>query len=212
MRTLKVALLLLAPVMVGAGCAAYQPDTESIRAEGEDAVAHAYPGMPAPLTARASQDTFQKICSKTGDEQLSSDEAKTIVDAARASIKYPQSGKLLGDWKVGAKLVVDGGGMRVREGRVEKLRENGALCTNCHAMDPNEVNSGNLGPSLVGYGRSHGTSEAVVKQTYEKIYNAWLYFPCSKMPRLGSSGYLTPEQITHVVAYLVDPQSPVNRQ
>jgi sulfur-oxidizing protein SoxX len=32
------------------------------------------------------------------------------------------------------------------------------------------------------------------------------------MPRLGSSGYLTPDQITHVVAYLIDPQSPVNRQ
>lgn len=25
-------------------------------------------------------------------------------------------------------------------------------------------------------------------------------------------GFLTPEQITHVVAYLVDPKSPVNRK
>jgi sulfur-oxidizing protein SoxX len=31
------------------------------------------------------------------------------------------------------------------------------------------------------------------------------------MPRLGANGFLTPEQIAHVVAYLVDPQSPVNR-
>jgi sulfur-oxidizing protein SoxX len=210
MRMLKLVVLLVPAVC--AACAAYQPDEESIRKEGEDAVAHAYPGMPASLTARASQDTFQKICSKTDDEKLSSDEATTIVDAARASIRYPQSGKLLGDWKAGAKLVLNGAGMRVRNGRVEKVRENGALCTNCHVMDPNEVNSGNLGPSLAGYGRTHGTSEAAVKQTYEKIYNAWLYFPCSKMPRLGSSGYLTPDQITHVVAYLIDPQSPVNRQ
>jgi hypothetical protein len=29
---------------------------------------------------------------------------------------------------------------------------------------------------------------------------------------MGHNGYLTPEQITHVVAYLVDPQSPVNRK
>jgi len=208
----KLELLLVAAVIVTAGCAALQPDRESIRAAGENAVAHAYPGMPPALTARASQDASQKICSKTDDEQLSSDEAKTIVDAARASVRYPQSGKLLGDWKAGAKLVLDGAGMRVRGGRVEKTPQNGALCTNCHAMDPNEVNSGNLGPSLVGYGKTRGTSEAVVKQTYEKIYNAWLYFPCSKMPRLGSSGFLTPEQITHVVAYLVDPQSPVNRR
>jgi sulfur-oxidizing protein SoxX len=39
-----------------------------------------------------------------------------------------------------------------------------------------------------------------------------VYFPCSNMPRMGHNGYLTPEQITHVVAYLVDPQSPVNRK
>jgi sulfur-oxidizing protein SoxX len=210
MRKLKV-VLLLAPALVAAGCTALQPDREAIRKAGEDAVAHAYPGMPDALTARAIQDTSQKICSNAAREKLSADEAMTIVQAARASMKYPASGKLMGDWKVGAKLVVDGGGMRVRDGQVEKLRENGALCTNCHVMDPKEVNSGNLGPSLTGYGRSRGTSEAVVRQTYEKIYNAWLYLPCSNMPRLGSSGYLTPEQITHLVAYLVDPQSTVNR-
>ena len=163
-------------------------------------MAHAYPGMPASLTARASQDTFQKICSKTDDEKPRSDEAKTIVDAARASIRYPGSGKLPGDWKSGREARANGAGMRVRNGRVEKVTENGALCTNCHVMDPNEVNSGNLGPSLAGYG-AHGTSEAIVKHTYEKIYNAWLYFPCSNMPRLGANGYLTPDQITHVVAY-----------
>jgi sulfur-oxidizing protein SoxX len=32
------------------------------------------------------------------------------------------------------------------------------------------------------------------------------------MPRLGAHGFLTPEQIADVVAYLVDPQSPVNRK
>jgi sulfur-oxidizing protein SoxX len=52
----------------------------------------------------------------------------------------------------------------------------------------------------------------VLRYTYDKIYNAWGSFPCSNMPRLGARGYLTPEQITHVVAYLTDPQSPVNRK
>ena len=51
-----------------------------------------------------------------------------------------------------------------------------------------------------------------MKHAYEKIYNSWVYFPCSNMPRFGHNGYLTPEQITHVVAYLVDPQSPVNKK
>jgi sulfur-oxidizing protein SoxX len=198
--------------IVAAGCASPSVDPEKIRAAGEDAVAHAYPGMPPALTARASQDASQKICSKEAGEKLTAEEALKIVETARASIRYPSSGKLVGDWKVGAALVVNGGGLRVRDGQVEKMRENGALCTNCHAMDPKEVNSGNLGPSLIGYAKSHGNSEAVAKQTYEKIYNAWVYLPCSNMPRLGASGYLTPEQITHLVAYLVDAQSPVNRQ
>ena len=74
------------------------------------------------------------------------------------------------------------------------------------------MNDGTLGPSLVGYGAQRGDTEATVKYTYEKIYNAWTYFPCSNMPRLGAHGFLTPEQITHVVAYLVDTQSPVNRK
>jgi L-cysteine S-thiosulfotransferase len=203
--------VLVLPALIAAGCASF-PDRDTIRAAGEDAIAHAYPGMPPALTARTSQDPSQKLCSKPGGEKLSAEEALQIVEAARASIKYPTSGKLVGDWKIGAQLVTNGAGLRVREGRVEKTRENGALCINCHAIDPKELNAGNLGPSLIGYGATRGNSDAVVKHTYEKIYNAWLYFPCSNMPRLGASGYLTPEQITHLVAYLVDPQSPVNRK
>jgi sulfur-oxidizing protein SoxX len=107
--------------------------------------------------------------------------------------------------------VTDGRGQRIVDGRVEALKENGALCINCHAMDPQEVNAGNLGPALAGYGRQRGNSETVARYTYERIYNAWAFMPCSNMPRLGANGFLTPEQIADVVAYLVDPQSPVNK-
>jgi sulfur-oxidizing protein SoxX len=192
------------------GCAT-GPSPEETRAIGERMVSEAYPGMPAELTARARQDADQKICSRPPGDKLTSDEAQRVVADARASLKYPANGKLAGDWKIGQRLVANGGGQRVRGGRVEKVKENGALCINCHALDPHEVNSGNLGPELIGYGAKRGHTEAIVKYTYEKIYNAWLYFPCSNMPRLGANGYLTPEQIAHVVAYLVDPQSPVNR-
>jgi sulfur-oxidizing protein SoxX len=111
---------------------------------------------------------------------------------------------------VGARLAYAGQGGRIVGGKVETAKENGALCSNCHALDPAEVNVGNIGPSLTGYGRQRGNSDAVAKLTYERIYNAWAYSPCSNMPRLGANGHLTPEQITHVVAYLIDPQSPVN--
>lgn len=193
------------------GCAV-MPGPEESKRIGEDMVQHAYPGMPSALTARAQQDAAQAICSKSAGDKPTSDEAARVVEAARAGMRYPAGGRLAGDWKVGEKLVANGTGLRVREGRVETLKENGALCINCHQLDPSEVNSGNLGPALVGYGAQRGNSEAVVKYTYEKIFNAWMYYPCSNMPRLGANGFLTPEQIAHVVAYLVDPQSPVNRK
>ena len=209
---MKIALTLLATAAaLIVGCATF-PDDESARTLGEQAVAEAYPDMPEALTRRAVQDSEQQLCSRNQDRKLTSEAAAHVVQAARASIKYPASGKLTGDWKVGEKLVANGVGLRVREGQVEKAAENGALCINCHALDPKEVNVGNLGPSLTGYGAQRGNSEAIQKYTYEKIYNAWTYFPCSNMPRLGHNGYLTPEQIAHVVAYLVDPQSPVNRK
>jgi sulfur-oxidizing protein SoxX len=162
------------------------------------------------LNRRSLQDASQQACSTVGGAKLTQEQAAAIVKIARATLQYPASGKLAGDWKIGAALVADGRGQRIVDGKVEALKENGALCINCHAMDPGEVNAGNLGPPLVGYGRQRGNSEAVVRYTYERIYNAWAFMPCSNMPRLGAGGFLTPEQIAHVVAYLMDPQSPVN--
>ena len=206
MRT-PFALLTSAAIL---GCAA-TADQVQTRDLAEQVVTQAYPGMPAALTRRAVQDELQQLCSLRPDEKLTTDAAARIVTASRESVRYPPSGALIGDWKAGEKIVGNGVGSRIRGGRIEKAAENGGLCINCHALDPNEVNAGNLGPSLTGYGKQRGNSEAVAKYTYEKIYNAWMYFPCSNMPRLGHNGFLTPEQITHVVAYLVDPKSPVNR-
>lgn len=208
---MKRYVIIAACTALGVGCATF-PDESTTRALGEQAVARGYPGMPETLTRRAIQDEAQRLCSRTPDATLTSAEAARIVEVSRFSIKYPDSGKLVGDWKLGARLVASGAGKRIRGGRVERVKENGALCSNCHALDPREVNAGTLGPSLIGYGTQRGKTDATVKYTYEKIYNAWTYFPCSNMPRLGAHDFLTPEQITHVVAYLVEPASPVNRR
>lgn len=208
-QALKLALAGVA--LAGAFGCAVMPGAEETQRLGEAMVHDAYAGMPATLVARSQQDAQQKLCSKPAGQKPTAEEAATIVEAARASIRYPAGGKLVGDWKIGQRLVSDGAGERIRDGKVENVKQHGALCINCHALDPREVNSGNLGPALIGYGAQRGNSDPVVKYTYEKIYNAWVYYPCSNMPRLGASGFLTPEQIAHVVAYLVDPQSPVNR-
>lgn len=200
-----------APLLVIAGCATF-PDADATRALAEKMVTEAYPYTGADLNRRSVQDESQRMCSTVGGARLTPEQSADLVKLARDSMKYPASGKLAGDWKAGAPLVTDGRGQRIVGGKVEKLAHNGALCTNCHAMDPHELNAGNVGPSLVGYGALRGNSEATVRYTYEKIYNAWAYFPCSNMPRLGASGFLTPEQISNVVAYLLDPQSPVNKK
>jgi len=197
------------PALIAAGCATY-PDPGATREIAEKMVGGDFTAPAPALLKRLEQDKSQRICSKIGDAKLTQAEAAEVVALARASIQYPPSGKLAGDWKIGSRLAHDGAGDRIQFGRLEKRKENGGLCQNCHALAPGEVNVGNVGPSLTGYGAQRGNSEAIARLTYEKIYNAWVYFPCSNMPRLGANHHLTPEQITHLVAFLIDPQSPIN--
>lgn len=203
--------LLGAPALIAAGCATY-PDPATTRRIAEKMVSEGYSAPTPALLKRLVQDRSQQICSKIAGEKLTPVEADEVLKLAPASIKYPKSGKLMGDWKAGDALAHDGAGDRIQGGTLEKRKENGGLCQNCHALAPGEINVGNVGPSLTGYGAQRGNSEAIVKYTYEKIYNAWAYFPCSNMPRLGATGHLTPEQVAHMVAYLIDPQSAVNRK
>lgn len=205
----KIAWLYTVPVAWFAGCATY-PDPQVTARQAERMVQEAHPATGPELNRRTQQDASQQTCSAARGTPLAQEQAAAIVKAARDTVRYPASGKLAGDWKIGASLVTDGRGQRIVEGQVEALKANGALCINCHTMDPAEVNAGNLGPTLTGYGRQRGNSEAVARYTYERIYNAWAFMPCSNMPRLGAGGFLTPEQIAHVVAFLIDPQSPVN--
>ena len=202
--------LLGASGLIAAGCATY-PDPATTRQIAEKMVKEGFTASPEHAK-RLVQDKSQQICSKIAGAELTQAEADEVLKLARASIKYPASGKLVGDWKAGDKLAHDGAGDRISRGRLEKRKENGGLCQNCHALAAGEINVGNVGPSLTGYGAQRGNSEAIVKYTYDKIYNAWHSVPCSNMPRLGATGHLTPEQIAHMVAYLLAPQSPINRK
>jgi L-cysteine S-thiosulfotransferase len=207
-KTFKLSLLAAAALTV-AGCATY-PDQATTRQMAEKMVFEAFSASPAHVK-RLEQDRSQQICSKIGGAELTQAEAAEVVKLARESIKYPASGKVVGDWKTGDRLAHDGAGDRIRNGKTENRKENGALCQNCHALAPGEINVGNVGPALTGYGKQRGNSDAMAKLTYERIYNAWIYSPCSNMPRLGATGHLTPEQVAHMVAYLLDPQSPINK-
>jgi L-cysteine S-thiosulfotransferase len=209
----RIGIIFAAPVvgaLMAAGCATY-PDAPTTRQIAEKMVDDAFT-TNSTTAKRLVQDRSQQICSKIAGAPLTQEEAAEVVQIARASIQYPASGKLMGDWKHGDRLAHNGAGDRIRRGKIEKRKENGALCQNCHALAPGEINVGNVGPALTGYGLQRGTSDAVVKITYDRIYNAWAFTPCSNMPRLGANHHLTPEQITHMVAYLLDPASPINKR
>jgi sulfur-oxidizing protein SoxX len=153
-------------------------------------------------------DETQATCSKYNNFPPPAEFVK-IMQRERATIKYPEGGIRLGDWKNGEKLSLSGYGRRVGDTRPGE--PNGGNCYACHALSPDEYGAGNLGPSLTGFGKMRGNTEATRKYLYEKIYNSNAYVPCSGMPRFGYHGVLTEEQIFDVIAFLLDPESPVNK-
>ena len=117
---------------------------------------------------------------------------------------------MTGDWKRGEQLAQSGYGLRFTD--YPATRVNGGNCYACHQLTKQEVSYGTVGPSLLEYGKIRRFSEMETKAAYEKIYNSHATFPCSLMPRFGANGVLTIEQIKDIVALLMSPESPVNRQ
>jgi L-cysteine S-thiosulfotransferase len=159
---------------------------------------------------RMIQDDLQKMCSETRNTP-SAEQAGQIIADARASLKYPEGGIQLGDWKKGGELAWGGFGFRLAHNPDDhSRREPSGNCYNCHALSP-ERTGGNLGPSLTGYGKTRGNNEATRRFVYEMIYNPHAYFPCTNMPRMGAKGLLSEQAIADIMAYVLHPDSPVNK-
>jgi len=158
---------------------------------------------------RMVQDELQKACSVVGGGKPDGATLVALSTAARESITYPEGGIVLGDWKNGRELSWSGFGYRLGTNPDNhERRVPGGNCYNCHQM-ATDRDGGTIGPSLTGYGKMRGTSDAMLKYVYEIIYNAHAYFPCTNMPRMGHS--LSGEQIADIMAYVLDPESPVNQ-
>jgi L-cysteine S-thiosulfotransferase len=158
--------------------------------------------------ARLVQDETQRLCSLYRNAPPN-EVASAIIEREKATIKYPPDGKLMGDWKKGEKLAQSGYGMRFTD--YPPRQENGGNCYACHQLDKKELSFGTLGPSLLEYGKARKYAEADVKAVYERIYNPQAAIACASMPRLGASGFLTIDQIKDLVAYVMLPDSPVNK-
>lgn len=205
---MKHALVILAAVLLAPGCAGRLPENEA-QQKAEQAFRTAFTHGNPDLAARVvEQDEVQRLCTKYRN-QPPKDVAERIEKSQQATIVWPASGKLMDDWREGEKIAQDGYGFRFTDTNAK--RPNGGNCYACHRIAPQEISFGTLGPSLHGYGKQRGASEAIQRYTYGKIYNSEAFSACSNMPRLGYHKVLTPEQIAHVVALLLDPESPVNR-
>ncbi|MBV8031113.1 MAG: sulfur oxidation c-type cytochrome SoxX [Betaproteobacteria bacterium] len=155
---------------------------------------------------RIEQDELQRACTDAHDNP-SPALAKRLEAEQMRTIRYPE-GSLIGDWKRGEALAQSGRGLTWSD---KPGAPSGGSCYNCHELSPSELSYGTIGPSLRRFGKTRGNGPEVQKYVYGKIYNAKAYSACSQMPRLGTSGTLTPEQIKDLVALLLDPGSPVNQ-
>ena len=170
---------------------------------------------------KVNQDESQKICSKyKSREEIPAKELQRVIELNQKAINYPQWGVYWGDWKEGQKLVESArGGRFASYGFSDKPTDKGGNCYACHLIEKGKP-GGTMGPNLYGYGKRWGITkenmnspEAIekLKAVYNIVYNSWSAFPCSSMPRFGYHGALSPEDVMNIVAFLLHPESPVNK-
>ncbi|MGL4637202.1 MAG: sulfur oxidation c-type cytochrome SoxX [Beijerinckiaceae bacterium] len=200
---MKRILLITAALMLPSLAQAQQADAAKAEAMFNQMFAKNTPEW----MARVTQDETQKICSATKNEPSGADFDK-IVAREKASLVFPADGKVMGDWKAGRNVAQRGTGGQFSDapGTFQ-----GGNCYACHQLSKAELSFGNLGPSLNAYGKDRKYDPEEAKNAYAKIYNAQSVQACSTMPRFGHNKFLTEQQIKDVVAYLFDPESPVNK-
>ena len=157
-------------------------------------------------TERIERDDIQTFCSKPRAEAGDMERMQELRAASMAGVEMPADGEFLGSWERGYDIANNGRGLQYSDSPDEP---NGGNCYACHQLDPREVAYGTIGPSLTGYG-ARGQSEVVLQYTWTKLWDTHAYNVCSHMPRFGAQGILTEQQLKDVMAYLLDPASPVN--
>lgn len=157
--------------------------------------------------ARLQQDAVQEVCSAPRGTPVEETVLSDLRQQRLDEVVLPADGVFLGDWQRGAEVAGNGRGLQSSD---DPTKPNGGNCYACHQLAPDEVAYGNLGPSLTGYG-ARGQSEPMLRYTWTKLWDTHAYNLCSHMPRFGAQGILSEQQLRDVMAYLLDPASPVNQ-
>lgn len=176
------------------------------RAAFDKLLADAFARAPEEWRAKMQLDETQRICTETRNKP-SNAQIGAIIERESKDVKWPSDGKFFGDMKAGLRVANTGTGAQFSDRPDTYV---GGNCYACHQMDAKEVSYGTLGPSLTGYGKAR-QDEASIKDTWKKIYNSQAVVPCSNMPRFGAKAILTEQQMKDVMAYLLSPDSPVNK-
>ncbi len=203
----SIIVVVLAVPAILFGCATGPSDAE-VSAKAAVVMKSSFREQGQAKLDRLDQDDTQKTCSQYTGKAPPKDVSERIEKANLASIKWPADGKLVGDWKNGERIAQEGRGMQYSD---DPKAPAGANCYACHQLAPQELSFGTIGPSLYQFGKLRGYTDEMRKYAYGKIYNADAYSACTNMPRFGHKGILTEQQITDVVALLMDPASPVNK-
>ncbi|UFS77300.1 sulfur oxidation c-type cytochrome SoxX [Tardiphaga sp. 37S4] len=206
-RVLTLAALVLAAgsltTSASAQTAAKAPDPALVDAYMKSTFGKA----PPEWQARIEPDETLKACNAYHNE-VPSAEADKITARELARVVYPADGKFLGNWKEGAKIANNGRGGQFSDPPDTVA---GGNCYACHQMEQKEVSYGTLGPSLTNYGKDRKYDPQEIKNAFTKVYDSQAMFACSNMPRFGVNKVLSEQQIKDIVAFLFDPESPVNK-
>jgi len=213
-NTHRLAAAALFVAVIVAGCAS-TPSPAELDQQAQAMIRASFRDQGIATVVRLTQDQGQQACSAptTPPDAV----ARQIEADAMATVRWPQGGQYIGDWRVGEALAQNGRGMTWTD-RSAAPSANGAQCYNCHQIDKKEISFGTIGPSLWNYGKLRGVkdvadpaSAAIVQYTWAKLWNSKAYAACSNMPRFGHAKLLDEQQLRDVMALLLDPKSPVNQ-
>jgi sulfur-oxidizing protein SoxX len=213
-RTHRLTLATAAAATMLAGCAT-APTPAELDQQALAMIKASFRDQGIAKVDRLAQDLGQQACSSPNAPPEAV--ARQIEAEALATVRWPQGGQYLGDWREGEKLAQNGRGMTWTDASAA-TSANGGNCYNCHQISKQEISFGTIGPSLYNYGKLRGVadpaspaSKPIVEYTWGKLYNAKAYNACSGMPRFGHMGMLSEAQLKDLMALLLDPQSPVNQ-
>lgn len=205
-RRTRTALLGLAGIAILAGCAVGASRVTD--AEVAETMRSSFRERGIAKLDRLDQSELQRQCSAYSGKEMPKAMRERLEKASLAAVKYPADGAFLGDWRRGEAIAQSGRGLQFSDAA---NAPSGGNCYACHQISKEELSHGNIGPSLLNYGKLRGNSQDMLRYTWARIWDSHSFNACNFMPRYGAAGILTEAQIKDVMALLLDPASPVNR-